>query len=132
MNEISVGQLGAAVSQALDEFRDATLEDVEAAVDVATKEGLDELKKNIDRAGFVQSGEYRKSWKAKKTVLSNKWAYGKVIYSTRPFLPHLLENGHAKVGGGRVEGRPHIAPAEQAAQSALLRELQSRIGGERR
>ena len=43
-------------------------------------------------------------------------------------LTHLLERGHAKRSGGRVEGRPHILPAEERAKNAFIVRIKEVVG----
>ena len=52
------------------------------------------------------------------------------VYSpTRYMLAHLLEKGHAKRGGGRVAGKPHIAPAEAAGVKQLESLIEKALKG---
>ena len=48
---------------------------------------------------------------------------GEIGSASMPGLAHLLEKGHASVGGGFVSGREHIAPAADEAFDDFERRL---------
>ena len=84
--------------------------------------------RNEIRAGAPsRTGAYAKSWSVKNTKESSH-AFEVTVYSRNRYqLAHLLEFGHAKRGGGRVSGRAHIAPAEQAGIEQLERDIERSI-----
>lgn len=139
MTKINIDKMALEVMKNLETYRDATLDIVEYAVDKTTNDVLDDIRENIEAAG-IGGGNYKKAWRAKKFRIGHGvWSAGKIIYAKAPYnsIAHLLENGHAKVGGGRVPGRPHIAPAAERAlrymetyiKSGILK---SKLGGDRR
>jgi hypothetical protein len=84
-------------------------------------------KKEIQATAPKQTGQYAKSWKARKTR-ETATNYQVTVYSSSRYrLAHLLEHGHAKRNGGRVRAFPHIAPAEEKAEDQLLSELERRL-----
>lgn len=85
-----------------------------------SKECLSEIKKNAPKS----SGDYKKGWRL-KTEYDRKNDTRVIIYNKTTYqLTHLLEHGHAKAGGGRVEGKPHIAPAEKNAVEKLVKRVE--------
>lgn len=81
------------------------------------------VKDQISTNAPSRTGAYKGSWVATKQSESSQSLQMVVHSKNRYQLAHLLEKGHAKRGGGRVAGRPHIAPAEQAG----IEQLQSLI-----
>ena len=82
----------------------------------------------IEQTAPRKTGRYAKSWAVKKTSETSNSLEVTVHSKTRYALAHLLENGHAKRGGGRVAAIPHIAPAEEAAVQSLERNIETALG----
>lgn len=105
------------LSKTLSDYGDAISAGVAAEVEKAGKLAL----KTVRDKSPKKTGAYRKGWKLKREqqTLSEDTASATIYNKDRGYLTHLLENGHQKVGGGRVEARPHIKPAEEEAVASL-------------
>ena len=89
------------------------------AMKKAVKKTATSVKKEIAANAPKDSGAYSKSWTAKK-IKENSHTLQMTVHSKNHYqLAHLLEKGHTKRGGGRVQGKPHIAPAEEHGAELL-------------
>ena len=106
---VTSNQLASEIMNALKEYKEVTDDVVKQAVNTVSEE----TKKMVQSASPTDSGGYKKGWTAKKMKDSASKTEVVVYNRSKPGLTHLLEKGHAKRGGGRVSGKPHIAPAEE-------------------
>ena len=110
MANINVDELAAEIARELAQFSQEVVEKVNVSSDKVGKAAVKQLKQTSPK----RYGKYAKSW-----TMKTEKAIGqpdlRIIHAKAPHyrLTHLLEHGHAKVGGGRVEGKPHIRPAEE-------------------
>ena len=105
----SIDNMAAEIMKGLTEYADLANESMKKAV----KKTATEVKKEISANAPKDTGAYAKSWATKKTG-ENSHSLEMTVHSKNRYqLAHLLEKGHAKRGGGRVSGKPHIAPAEE-------------------
>ena len=121
---IPVDQLASEVMNGLEEY-------AELAADVLKKEIQEAgktAKKQIEATAPRRTGRYAKSWAVKKVSETSNSLEVTVHSKNRYMLTHLLENGHAKRGGGRVAAIPHIAPAEEAAVQSLEQNIARELG----
>jgi hypothetical protein len=110
------------ISKALTEYTQEVTEGLEEAKLKVAKDTVKELKRTSPRS--KGGGDYAKGW-ARKKVGNKEVVYNRTNYQ----LTHLLENGHAKRGGGRVPAIPHIHPAEQRAIDDYVKQVEKVIRG---
>lgn len=124
---ISPNDFTAAVSQILDDYAEDVQEAVAQAVEETGKKALRTVKAKSPVRKGKGGGRYKKGWRVKKEHggVFGTQAQVTVYNKTDGPLAHLLEDGHQKAGGGRVEGIPHVRPAYEEAER-LLPELTAR------
>ena len=121
---IQVDQLAKEVMDGLEEYAKLATDVLKKEIQEAGKTAKTQIEQTAPR----KTGRYAESWAVKKVSETSNSLEVTVHSRNRYMLTHLLENGHAKRGGGRVAAIPHIAPAEEAAVQSLERNIETTLG----
>ena len=108
--KVTMEQLPGAIKEILEQYEGEINRFLPEITEEVGKTGVKALRTSAKQK--FNGKKYAGGWRS----VSERNRYGATvtIYNGRlPGLPHLLEHGHAKRGGGRVDGRAHIAPVEE-------------------
>lgn len=127
--KVELDGLEKALNEAIQEYGYSVGKIAYEVFDEMAKETPKRLKQETLAQGLKRKKggkRYANGWRAKleKGALQVKL----VVYNAnKPQLTQLLENGHAKVNGGKVDGKPHISPVNDWAQKEALERIKKRL-----
>lgn len=124
MANINIDKLASEIAKELSTYSQEVVQKVNVCSERVGKTAVKQLKQTSPK----RYGDYAKSW-TMKTEPEVGQPHKRIVHVKAPHyrLTHLLEHGHAKAGGGRVEGKPHIRPAEEMVIQEFTREVEEAI-----
>lgn len=123
MPKTTADNLDVAIDKILKQYANDVTMTVKDLSKKFTKEGVKAVSQSA--GSMFGGGRYAQSWTSQ--FEQGRLSAQGVIFSKVPGLPHLLEKGHAKRGGGRVSGRTHIQPVEKELTEAFERAVKDDI-----
>ncbi len=124
-SKVDIDDLASVVAEELARYSQEVTDGMKKEIKTVSRECKQEIQQNSP----VLTGSYKDGWRTKVDFESREDIRVVVHNKTDYQLTHLLEKGHAKATGGRVEGRPHIGPAEQNAEKKLLEKVKAVVRG---
>ena len=121
----TIDGLAAAIQKELADYSQDVTDGLKKSVKQVAKECRDEIVQNSP----VLTGSYKKGWANKVNYEGDDDIRVTVRNRTDYQLTHLLEYGHAMPWGGRIDGKPHIGPAEAHASEKLMRKVKVVVKG---
>lgn len=125
MAGIKIDDLASAIAEELEAYQQEAADGLKQQIRSVAKETVQTIKATSPK----NTGDYASGWTTKVAFESNQDIRVQIYNRKKPQLAHLLEHGHAKANGGRVDGKPHIGPAEQAAEKKLLGKIKVVVKG---
>ena len=124
MSKTTLDTLADDIGTILEEYQDDVKQNLDQITKQIAQKGQQALK-NESKSKF-KGDRYWKGWKVDLQVgrLDTK---ATIYNASLPGLPHLLEKGHAKRNGGRVEGTVHIAPIEEKLVAEFEKQVRSKL-----
>lgn len=121
--KVGVGDMADELMRAMREYADLCSNDVRETAKRVAKDAVKGLKQTSPEGDGSKKGHYKDGWSYSVGKDSGYSIEITVYNRKKPSLTHLLEKGHAKRGGGRVNAIPHIEPVE----NRLIKDYEKRL-----